>query len=72
MEPVFQIIRSIKVCQPVQIIPIDKVLQNLLPLRLQFPCPPFFFVASFHFLCVGIYKEEARDRLIDPLATWKI
>jgi hypothetical protein len=24
------------------------------------------------FLSVGIYKEEVRDRLYDPLATWKI
>ena len=27
---------------------------------------------TFHFLHVGVYKEEVRDRLVDPLATWKI
>jgi hypothetical protein len=30
------------------------------------------FAVSFHFYRVGIYKEEVRDRLGDPLATWKI
>lgn len=33
--------------------------------QLIYLCHPFTF-------CVGIYTEEARDRLKDPLATWKI
>jgi len=32
-----------------------------------------YFAPSFNFLKVKrIYKEEVRDRLGDPLATWKI